>query len=227
MARINYDSHCAACHPLTFDARIKRQAPHRVTPDELKAFLTRVYTDNPPPPAGPPPFPPLPGKPQGARGPSGDAVRAKVDLGLQMLLGGKRACGECHLAADGGELSASTKEVARPAIPDIWYTHARFDHSIHAARGITCAECHPGAYATDDKGLLADYARPRKGAEDVMVPDITNCRQCHAPAPAPGPAGRGLKAKSDCTECHSYHHGVPSHAGRRGNGGRVGGLDPP
>jgi hypothetical protein len=127
------------------------------------------------------------------------------------LLEGKKNCGECHISADGTDLSVSTRTIARPEIPNVWFKHARFDHGQHDSRGITCVECHQQAYAYDknqvwdQKGVQTAYAMTRKGAEEVMLPGISNCVQCHSP----NPSRPELAAKHDCTECHTYHNGLP------------------
>jgi serine/threonine protein kinase len=206
MAPIVYENHCASCHQL-FSVRGIVPAPHGVQPAQLKKFFTRVYQEvgtNPKsldsPPAS---FMPLPGKRPGAW--TGGPVQEPVEVTMRLLLEGKRACGACHLAKDGGRVNLHTIEIARPAIPEIWLTHARFDHRAHAARGIGCKDCHPAAYATRERDLLADNSR--KGAEVVLIEGIQNCRQCHASTPIPKFAERGLQARHGCSECHSYHHG--------------------
>jgi hypothetical protein len=213
MAPIVYENHCAACHPLSFDPAIKQQAPHRVQPDKIKEFLTNLYKENEKNPSistRPAPFLPLPGKRSG--GVTGSSVEDRVDMALRGLLEGKRACGECHLAKDGEPVSLYTKEIARPEIPEIWLKHARFDHSAHTSRGINCIECHKDAYpnrdpAANEREVLASSGKRRQGAEDVMIGNIKECRQCHSPRPEPKFADAGLQAKFDCAECHTYHNG--------------------
>lgn len=99
--------------------------------------------------------------------------------------------------------------VERPAIPELWLKHARFDHLRHTEKGISCKECHPQAYASNPQMLLDAFVKPRKGAEDIMIPSIDVCRNCHSSSPKKEIVDRGVSAKHDCTECHIYHHGLP------------------
>jgi hypothetical protein len=217
MAPIVYENHCASCHPLSFDPAIKQQAPHRVQPDKLREFLTSVYKENEKNPAltsRPAAFLPLPGKRSG--GLAGGVTEERVEMALRALLGGKRACAECHLAKDGGAVDLSTKEIANPNLQNIWLKHARFDHGAHTSRGISCKECHAAAYPTTERALLGTLDGPHQGAEAVMIGTIKECRQCHSPKPAPKFADAGLQAKFDCAECHTYHNGPAGLGGAAG-----------
>jgi hypothetical protein len=176
---INYQANCARCHPLGFAPGL--EARHRLQPDKLREFLTAVYTRQPkrdlvsPPP---PPILPLPGK---RHVKTGETVKERVDVALRLLLEGKRACGECHLAEDGGPLTQLTTAIARPKIPERWLNHARFGHQAH--RMLACTECHA--------------ARESSAASDVLMPKLESCQKCHN--------GRADGARSDCAECHNYH----------------------
>jgi hypothetical protein len=213
MAPINYEQNCAGCHSLRFGPGADLTLDHKehYQPDKLREVVTTKLIVAPE--SGPKTLPPfgLPGKPVAAR--KSPPLAERVEMSMRLLLEGKRTCGECHVSGDGTDLSVLSKSIAKTNIPDIWFQHARFDHSKHSAREIDCRTCHAQAYAIDSKGvldeagLLAAYALPRKGAEIVMLPDIDNCRQCHTPKP--GPEKQSLAAKSDCTECHTYHHGTP------------------
>ncbi len=212
MAKIQYQEHCAGCHPLTVDPRLDQPVEHGLQPDEVRAALTKVYKrefekNDQLLASRPSSFVPLPGKQFTADRPDAGLIDRKVEQAMRELMVGKRACGECHFDEKGGEVSVATQRIAPPNVPEIWFTHARFNHVAHTDRGIGCKECHPGAYPSGDKDLLAAYALPRKGAEKVMIEGIDYCRKCHAPEPAKEFLDRGLEAKHDCTECHSYHHG--------------------
>lgn len=183
MQPINYEKHCADCHPLSF-ARGLPPAPHGVQPDKLKEFLTKeflvqVYSKEhkagrtPARPAG---FLALPGK--RFRGESAD-VGKDVDMALRLLLEGKRACGECHVAEGGRPLTRDAKQIARLEVPR---RHARFAHQAH--RMLDCTECHP--------------AKDSSANSDVLLPKLASCQRCHNP--------RVDGARSDCAECHTYHN---------------------
>ena len=205
MAPIKYDNHCAACHPLTFDANLPA-VKHNQQPDELRKQVTALLEGTKPTkPANAPLFG-LPGKPREFN--LGD----RVEAAMRSLMEGKRVCGECHVDASGSDLTGSSKKIATPNIPNEWFLHARFQHRPHDF--MSCRDCHPQAYAYgtdkawDGAGVLQAYGKARKGAEDVMIPNIDNCRQCHVPGAKP-PVALPQTARHDCAECHGYHHGKP------------------
>src|SRR5262249_24880003 len=115
MAPISYQDHCAACHPLRFDPRIRRQVSHRLQPGELRGELRAIYAeraifaDEDFLPRTP--FLPLPGRRKEDL-PLKDLQRRSVDQkvaqGMRALMEGKRACGECHVDAQGHDLTAET-----------------------------------------------------------------------------------------------------------------------
>jgi hypothetical protein len=174
-----------------------------------------------PEPAAParskPPIPPR-GQEQGARQYLVERVlEQEKALFLEKLLSdadkilflGKQTCGECHVFnTPSGSVSpdllrggsAPSFQVVPPALPQVWFAHARFDHSAH--RAIHCRECHPAAYPDAARSFDGKPIKPSTQAADVLVPGIASCRACHAP---PGRSGGG--AAFNCTECHRYHEG--------------------
>src|SRR5262249_27122640 len=76
-------------------------------------------------------------------------------------------------------------------IPEVWYAHAKFDHSKH--RPYDCKQCHAAA---DNSVTHADG----------LGPGIQTCKQCHAPARTEAGIVVG-GSRYDCVECHRYHHG--------------------
>jgi hypothetical protein len=57
-----------------------------------------------------------------------------------------------------------------------------FKHDVKEHQALNCQQCHPAAQS--------------RQTQDVLLPGIDNCRQCHAP---------GSPARFDCIECHRYH----------------------
>jgi hypothetical protein len=51
---------------------------------------------------------------------------------------------------------------------------------------MNCIDCHEGAPVS-------------KASNDLLIPGIDNCRECHAGAHASG------KVASTCIACHAYH----------------------
>jgi hypothetical protein len=106
-------------------------------------------------------------------------------------------CAKCHQESaepTSGDTAGSFPEVAPTQLPAVWMRHARFDHSAH--RAVNCRDCHAAAYA--------DTANASRCASDVLVPNISNCLQCHAPRRQVGGENVG-GARHDCAECHHYH----------------------
>jgi Cytochrome c7 and related cytochrome c len=232
MKAITYAEHCRGCHQNTFDPKlviggIPLEVPHRsekdrqgqehLQPDGLRNWLHGVYeiefSRNPEYLARElDTLFPLPGKSLTPPEPTESLVGKKVEQAMRLLLEGKRACGECHIDTRGRDLTVLTTEIATPRPPTVWLEHARFFHNKHTERDISCQECHPAAYPPNDPEkrrleILEAFYSPLKGAEVVMIQGIDNCKQCHSPTPDPKDVERGLTARSDCTECHSYHQG--------------------
>jgi hypothetical protein len=220
MLPINYEIHCSACHPLTFDAAAKGpdgqpvRVPHGVQVDQVREFIWGAYADayrgkDPEQRAvdaaksRPNPSRPLPGQMSGKERAARAAIDGQSDKAADFLfksdvqraesylMTGKTSCGECHeLQGDG-----SARSVLPVQINNVWLTHAKFNHVAH--RAFDCRGCHADAYALQPDGQTPNKDASTKNT-DVLIGGIENCRQCHAQA-----AG----VRSDCNECHRYHNG--------------------
>jgi hypothetical protein len=193
--------------------------PHRLQPDALYQFLENAYVgryiaNNPgmldasfvPPRTIPGKPPAEPAKPSPEQEKARTTIAEQVVTAEKLLYLGKQTCGECHsYGAVGNLMNAPVSPTGqdfkpgRPpefriqptAIPDVWFAHAKFNHSAHKA--LDCRDCHADAYKSTN-------------ARDVLVPGIGNCLQCHGPQRREqGKLVGG--ARFDCTECHRYHHG--------------------
>jgi hypothetical protein len=198
MLPINYEIHCKACHPLTFDPQhAEKVTPHHVQPDQLKEFLTKTFTAeylSRDPKLLERPIParrPLPGKTTLVEGPGEEKARRYIEdkvTAAERILYAKTTCGECH-EYEGAD-AAMPQRIVPTAVPEIWFQHAWFDHGAH--RAMTCESCHQNAKESTTHA-------------DVLLPDMQNCLQCHSPASRS--EGRPLGGtRYDCTECHRYHH---------------------
>lgn len=221
-----FENSCRACHSLNFDPGMKDvEAPHGVQPDRVAEFLERTYaaqvlSDDPKLLDAYVPAVRLPGK-----SPVDATVRKKRDEAVARALTflfpqptagpatskatNANSCLECHYYDEGREKGVPTK-VEPTKVPEVWYTHAAFDHTAH--RGVSCRDCHAKSYALelDGKTPVPDASIV---ATDVNLPGLDNCVKCHAPAKGQGgwfasssTAGTG-GASYDCTECHRYHNG--------------------
>ena len=130
------------------------------------------------------------------------------------------ACAECHAvvsvaAKDGGD------GVAPVEFTHIWFPKAEFSHRVHAP--FACKECHAAAAVYDPdfapgrqrpawslpgarpyELLLRDDLpvgkRPSEASSDILIPEIAQCRTCHAGSTAQPP-----KVASQCVLCHVFH----------------------
>jgi len=88
----------------------------------------------------------------------------------------ERGCLLCHTMEEGA--------IVVPAVPATWMEKARFDHHRH--RTMKCAACHEMSANTN--------------ADELRLPGIATCRECHSPQAAP----------ARCTTCHAYHATGPA-----------------
>ena len=229
---MTFEVQCRACHSLSFDPRTPElEVPHGVQPDQVVAFVKRavaaqVLSDDPKLLDVFVPAARIPGK-----APALATATNRRDEALGKALtylfpaqldpastGGKTSnannCLECHHYGPERSEGYPTR-VEATKVPEIWFTHASFDHSSH--RGVDCRECHAGSYALERDGKTINPTASKTSA-DVLLPAIDNCVQCHAPAQSQGIGGWFAQAGSSsggggggagfaCTECHKYHNG--------------------
>jgi hypothetical protein len=146
-----------------------------------------------------------------------------------------QGCTYCHFvekeSSGAGDGSGVPLEwtIAPPGIPARWLPHSRFRHDRHdnlqlRGRRLECIDCHyrsapeqqltpatTAAGAPSQRGEV-DTSSRRPGSifesdatRDVLLPSIQTCRQCHGGSDRRVFAGT---ARSDCVECHDYHHDV-------------------
>ena len=115
--------------------------------------------------------------------------------GVETYEVGQGLCSYCH-RAERDEASAAGWRVIPARLQRHWMPMARFDHGPHAA--MDCVACHA--------------ATTSKTAEDVLMPKIGLCRDCHK-----GEATSAPSASSECVACHGFHNDAygptsPAHA---------------
>jgi predicted CXXCH cytochrome family protein len=217
MLPVTYEQHCQACHPLHIESKMEKDRPaqrltlrHRQQPAEIHTLLEGYYLDQFVKGALIPSDPrqrPLPGKLPLTKEDKqlAQALIVTKVAQAEKLAFGKNTCQECHRSLDPNK--GAQQRIATADIPMIWYKHARFDHVAH--RAVHCRECHPRAYALTEDGTVNANASRHK--DDVLLPGLATCQQCHAPAQQVGGQRRG-GARFDCVECHRYHGGdAPLH----------------
>jgi formate dehydrogenase assembly factor FdhD len=196
MKPIRYEQHCADCHTLGFDERLpSAQVPHGDAEGVYAALFTE-YTKLFLLKEGPLTIQ-LPKEREMPKGTGGASVTSPVldssaiaanAREAERQLFTKTACFECH---DVTEKQASEQNdsnahfrVTPPHIPNVWYSAARFSHGAHEP--FACESCHQGTRASTK-------------TSDVLLPAISNCRECHVQQDRAG------FVTSDCVLCHSYH----------------------
>jgi pSer/pThr/pTyr-binding forkhead associated (FHA) protein len=140
----------------------------------------------------------------------------------ERLMGRDGECARCHepslsSARDGG------RGLQPVSIPSVWMPKSAFRHETHAP--FPCRDCHPAAavydpdpdaatprpawsfpesrpYALFTSGELAklEGLTASKNAQDILVPGIDRCRDCHGGATAAPPL-----VASECVLCHPFH----------------------
>ena len=227
MLPIQYQQHCAQCHPLLYDNQnyAGDAVPHALA-EIVRGYLTQKYTltvldqkkellvESPPPR-------PFPGQPD--RSPlsaeQGQKIKKMVLDGEQFarsfvvidtlpeaeqlvedktrVVKSRGGCKLCHTVSDTAE--DGTWTVNPPDIPNRWFPHSRFGHTAHRMLG--CSECHHKVSASRDTA-------------DVLMPTMSDCRTCHISENA---TPRKLQSKgslahdlqSSCVMCHTYHRHSP------------------
>jgi len=191
MKPVDFETMCQDCHALTFDVtQPERQVPHARI-QEIIYMLDEFYARRA-----------LEGDVQDAAAPESLRVRRRPgqaptpaerqlaltwardkarQVGESLFTG--RACTVCHAVTPGRTVEEPWM-VAPVRVAGIWFPKSRFDHRSHTT--MECADCHQAETSTSSK--------------DLLLPDIANCRQCHA-----GEEGGHNKLQSGCIACHGYH----------------------
>lgn len=197
---VTMKDNCQSCHDLKFEPSVSsREVPHG-TEEEVVNTLREFYSfvgmhkvpiDKPAPDRGVALI--RPGKQE--RIPS--FVNAPGDVQSQAAAAAtelfeKTSCVVCHEVTRIPQSGAALKKNAGMPAWDIapiakahpWMPKAKFNHEKHMAA--ECTDCH--------------NAPSSKKAEEVLMPDIGVCRDCHA-----GKEPEKNKVTSDCGVCHGFH----------------------
>jgi hypothetical protein len=122
-----------------------------------------------------------------------DAWLGEKKAQVMTALAGEQRCGYCHQGIAAPTTPDAAFEVSSPEIPDRWLTRSHFSHAAHGM--LRCDECHA--------------AEASQTTADILLPSISSCAKCHAPA------GTGGGAPHGCVVCHSYHQPAPASEGVR------------
>ena len=191
MQPIAMDETCSGCHALTFDADDPgREVPHG-DPEGVVQVLVEYYSakllgDDPD--AGP----------QRIRRPGRALTRADRDkaaaearvqaMQIAQDLFERRACVNCHEVSDTGNEQMPWR-VEPVRLTESFFPHANFSHAAHDTEVTSCDGCHS--------------ALTSESAQDVLIPDIDTCRECHGSGSAT--RNSSSQSASACIMCHSFH----------------------
>jgi hypothetical protein len=192
MAPVQMEPHCRSCHSLAFEPKVSnRQVPHGDA-QEVATMLVEFYArlvlgDTPPgttPPADLPRVRPGAALSYPERQRALEAAQQKARRVLDELYDERGVCSTCHHVARDAQSGQWT--VAPVRVNHVWMPQAMFSHRAHDTQ--SCTTCHE--------------VRHSKKAEDIAMPDLARCRDCHVGVqPLLG------KVTSDCATCHAFHFG--------------------
>ena len=127
---VQYDTHCKACHPLTFDVAVKdndgklRAVPHGESflkiESQIRDDYKKYYTPSPATGSSVSPRP-LPGKFPGSPDQMGKNpdVDVLIKNATRYLTEGRAGCLECHTTQTNG----GKKEIVPVNVPTVWFKH--------------------------------------------------------------------------------------------------------
>lgn len=191
MLPVKFDTMCHDCHTLGFDPNAPdREVPHGDAAQVL-FMLEEYFTNKALRGAVSDSTAPAPVR---ARRRPGERVSREDRMEIltwanerarrvgQTLFEGQ-ACGVCHTVQRVSEGEDATWRVEPVRVAGVWYAEALFTHASHTT--MDCESCHD--------------AEESATSNDVLIPGIENCRQCH------GGEDDADKVASPCIDCHRYH----------------------
>lgn len=191
---ISFLDHCARCHSLGFDDRLKEKVVPHGNPDTVYNYLyaeyAKLFLDTERPGTRQDFVKRYrPGQMPEVEQPNLEFTKAFVEQESRKAEGElfrKTACFLCHEVRELGAQppGKSGFEVLRPNIPDQWMPAARFSHGAHQQE--TCDSCHHNV-------------RNSTKTTDLNLPRMRDCTNCHQEGKVLG------KVSTECTMCHSFH----------------------
>ena len=155
MAPVNFEKHCANCHPLRFDEHIEEPAPHK-EPAAVHDYVVKTI------------------KAYVAQHP-GQADPPRVEDAERLLW--QKACKECHPVTF--PVGNAPPELPKAAITARWMKNAVFDHAPHQL--VACTECHGQAASSKETSdvLLPGIATCQKCHDGGKNSAQSGCFECH------------------------------------------------
>lgn len=188
---ITMEQNCGMCHSLAFDQiggtiRTLRHGDVDQTIADIRAFYRSTG-----------PVRPINFGGQSRRRP-GEAMQAatfaeynraaaerpgRAEAAVRAVFSQGGACFDCHSVTQPGQNGNPTWGIVPVRQPMRYMQLGWFDHKAHETE--TCESCHA--------------ARTSTNAQDVLLPKIESCRECH------GGEGAAKAVPSSCAMCHDYH----------------------
>jgi hypothetical protein len=194
---VNYESHCAACHPtMVGSVAIRNEAkpafavPHGKASADYDAIIagqiSRMLQANDASLAKSPPIAADDPRMKSLT----EAVNATTrDVKMTLL----KSCEICH--------DRKGDTIVPTVIPKVWFRNVKFDHAAH--RSANCISCHEGAFQSVSADGVREVPFGFK-ARDADIKGLASCRECHASQQSlNGQLVGGIR--HGCTDCHYYH----------------------
>lgn len=173
---IEMKRHCQACHLLSFEpAAPAREAPHGNV-GEVATAVGEFYSH------------------AMVTGMQVDRHRLtlsgntsgdkKTNSVLAWMMGKEGTCGMCHTITQTQKAGKQEFNLLPVVQNSHWMPKARFQHTQHNT--FDCRACHAATQSSK--------------SEDILIPDIANCRECHG-----GNEPVADKARGTCETCHGFH----------------------
>lgn len=200
-APVTMKDHCQSCHDLKFEPAVSnREVPHgsvELVLNTLREFYSYVQVNTVPVDSKPLTEPinlvrPGHDLPQVQSFVRSDGNSQSRAAHAAVSLFEKTSCVVCHEVTrltGAGRVGTPGRDLPQWQIASVtpahhWLVKSQFSHAKH--RVAACSDCH--------------QAKKSKAAEDVLMPSITVCRDCHA-----GQIPVSNKLTSDCGLCHGFH----------------------
>jgi hypothetical protein len=206
MEPIAFQAHCAGCHAnaLAYDVSRFREPglPHGVQPELLRGLVRERYTQ----------FirqnpgdlkrddarvrRPIPGRSGRRPEAEWEWVDRQVANADRILFWSSSGCGYCHTI----EGRPEAWQIAPTNIAKRWFGHSQFSHFSHRLSPKPSVGQEPLGSGGENCTACHKFARRSTKTDDVLMPSIGKCRECHDPM-----VDRAERARTDCVACHRYH----------------------
>jgi len=209
MQKITFANHCSGCHqnrhlqidPNADDKKLAACTVPHGSEERVREYLIVFFSEN-----ECQPFPALELDPRllmtKLKGQPTQSVQDKVKAAEESIY--RDRCAYCHKV---DRDAMPWPKVVNARIPERWFDHAEFDHKKH--RLVKCESCHSGfGWRSDgsanEKKLVSVNPYESTETEDILIPGIETCRNCHRDSKSSGGAIQGT-ATTACGACHLYH----------------------